>query len=151
MTDAELETKLQEIRAKNPGDSHSLYMKEVWLLIALGRQSEGVTLARRAQQVWAVNRAKVSSPYGGSIYWDPWIAEAAVALAEGDWSRAEECSRRVLCDFGEEDSAGFLHELALEAQGRLHPDRVLKFGGGAEALANFDLRAYALKRAERLP
>lgn len=147
MTDAELEAELQATRAANPGDSHSLYVKEAWLLIALQRQSEGVTVARKAQKVWAVNRAKLALPYGGMTFWEPWIAEAAVALAEGNWSHARECAQTVLIDFGEEEGAGFLNELALEAQGRLHPDRVLNFGGSAKALANFDLRAYALERA----
>jgi hypothetical protein len=148
VSDAELETKLQATRSANPGDDHRLYIKEAWLLIALGRQEEGVTTARRAQQVWEVNRAKVHSPYGGSIFWQPWIVEAAVALAEGNWSRAEECTEMVLKDFSEEDSAYALLELALQAQGRLDPERYWSISRNpARKLANFDLRAYALRRA----
>lgn len=123
-------------------------MKEAWLLIALRRQSEGIERAQQAQRVWAVNRAKHPSPYGGSKYWEPCIAEAAIALAEGCWSHAEEWARRVLVDFEEEDNAGFLYELALQAQGRLHPHRMLRFSqDAAQDLTNFDLHAYALQRA----
>jgi len=68
MTDAELEQELQATRAANPGDSHHLYMKEAWLLIALYQQSAGVELARQAQQVWARNGAKTPSPSGGSNF-----------------------------------------------------------------------------------
>jgi hypothetical protein len=149
MNDSELETLLLATRAANPGDSHTAYMKEAWLLIALCRQEEGIALARRAQQVWGVNRAKIRSPYGGSIYWAPWIAEAAVALAERDWSQAAECARTVLRDFSEEDRAGVLLELALQAQGLLHPTRAMHFcDDAAQQLADFDLRAYALKALE---
>ena len=148
VTDADLEKELQATRDANSGDSHYHYMKEAWLLIALRRQSEGIELAQQAQRVWAVNRAKHPSPYGGSIYWEPWIAEAAIALAEGHWSRAEECARKVLVDFEEEGNAGILYELALQAQGRLYPNRVLRFSqDAAQDLANFDLHAYALQRA----
>lgn len=150
MNDTELEVELQATRAANPGDDHALYMNEVWLLIALGREAEATAIARRAQQVWEVNRAKIDSPYGGSIYWEPWIAEAAIALAEGNWSRAEQCAGMVLMDFSEEDAAGVLLELALQAQGRLHPERVLCFSSDpARELADFDLRAYALERVQR--
>jgi hypothetical protein len=145
-SDAELEMELLATRDANPGDSHHLYMKEAWLLIALRRQSEGVETARRAQQVWGVNRAKVHSPYGGSTYWTPWIAEAAVALAEGSWSRAEECAKEVLMDFSEEDRAYALLELALQAQGQLEPERIWSISRNpARKLANFDLRTYALR------
>jgi hypothetical protein len=150
MIDWELEAKLRASREANPGDSHICYMQEAWLLIALGRRVEGIDVARRAQRVWSLNRAKVNSPYGGAVYWDPWIAEAAVALAERDWGRAKQCAERVLMDFGEEDSAGFLWELAVQAQGRLKPDRIFHFSRDPERdLAEFDLRTYALGRAGR--
>jgi hypothetical protein len=148
MNETELETVLRATRAANPGDSHTSHMQEAWLLIALGRAGEGLAAARRAQEVWAMNHAKVRAPYGGAIYWDPWIAEAAVALAQRNWSHAEHCALRVLKDFSEEQSAGVLLELALQAQGRLHPERVLCFSRDpARELAAFDLRAYAAKRA----
>lgn len=147
MSDTELEAELQATQAANPGDSHELYMREAWLLVALRRQAEGIATARRAQQAWQVFRMKVHSPYGGSIYWAPWNLEAAVALAEGDWSRAEQCTTMVLMDFEEQDDAGVLHELALHAQGQLHPDRFYHFSSDpARELAAFDLRAYALAR-----
>ncbi len=147
MTDAELERKLKATRVANPGDSHHLYMQEAWLLIALGRRSEGIALARQAQRCWKTNRAKQASSYGGSLYWEPWIAEAAIALAEENWSYAEQCAGAVLVDFEEEQQAGILYELALYAQGRLAPNRVLRFSNNAaRQLADFDLRAYALKR-----
>jgi len=148
MTDAELEQELQATRAANPGDSHHLYMKEAWLLIALYQQSAGVELARQAQQVWATNRAKTPSPYGGSKYWNPWIAEAAVALAEGNWGHAEQCARVILSDYEEQPDAGYLYELALQAQGQLHPERLFPFcRDAAQELADFDLRTFALRQA----
>jgi hypothetical protein len=150
LSDNELEARLQATRAANPGDSHTSYMQEAWLLIALRRQEEGVAMARRAQEVWSSNRAKQAkhSLYGGSLYWDPWIAEAAVALAEGSWRYAEECARTVLTDFDEEDAAHFLLELALQAQGRLSPERMwVLCKDPVRELADFDLRAYALRRA----
>jgi hypothetical protein len=123
-------------------------MKEAWILIALRRQAEGIAMARRAQRVWKVNFDKVKPRYGGSIFWEPWRAEAAVALAEGSWSRAEECATTVLRDFDEEDGAYVLLELALHAQGRLHPERVWRVcSDPAQELADFDLRAYALRCA----
>jgi hypothetical protein len=150
MIDWELEAKLRASREGNPGDSHGHYMQEAWLLIALGRLVEGIDVAHRAQRVWKLNRAKLNSPYGGTIYWDPLVAEAAVALAERDWDRAEQCAQMVLADFGEEESAGFLWELAVQAQGRLHPDRLFHFSRDPERdLAEFDLRTYALGRAGR--
>ena len=150
VNDTELEAELQATQAGNPGDSHCLYMKEAWLLIALRRPVEGIAMARRAQQVWQVNR-KPREPYGGLIFWEPWIAEAAVALAEGNWSRAEECASQVLRDFDEEHVSYVLLELALHAQGRLHPERVWSVcKDPARALAEFDLRAYALRRARDL-
>src|SRR5262245_44441013 len=113
-SDTALEAELQKTRAANAGD-HSACMKEAWLLIALRRQVEALEVSRRAQQVWVVNRAKEKpTPHGGSIYWDPWIAEAAVALAEGSWRHAEESARTVLRDFDEHDDAYFLLELALQ-------------------------------------
>ena len=132
VTDADLEKELQATRDANSGDSHYHYMKEAWLLIALRRQSEGIELAQQAQRVWAVNRAKHPSPYGGSIYWEPWIAEAAIALAEGHWSRAEECARKVLVDFEEEGNAD---GVALIAEAP-DPFRVHRPGAGAAFAAD---------------
>jgi len=121
-------------------------MKEAWLLIALGRQTEGIATARQAQDVWKIGRAKNPSPYGGSIFWAPWILEAAVALGEGNWSQARYCAGVVLRDFEEDQTAGTLYELALQAQGQLPPDRLFHFSdNAAQELADFDLRAYALR------
>jgi len=81
---------------------------------------------------------------------NPWIAEAAVALADGSWSQAEECARKVLRDFDEEDAAYALLELSLQAQGRLSPERVWAVSNDpARDLAEFDLRSYAIQRARQ--
>lgn len=148
MTDAELEQALQAVRAANSNHDHHLYMKEAWLLIALRRHAEGLALAQQAQRAWAEQVAQLQARNVGSRYWEPWLAEAAVALGEGNWSRAASCANQVLVDFEEHQEAGRLAEMALQALGLLHPQRVLQFcRDAAQELAQFDLQIYALRQA----
>lgn len=146
-SDDELERELKATWDANRGDSYCLLMREAWLLIALRRESDGVEVADRAQRVWQQKRADSPSPYAGSVFWDPWLARGAVALAEGNWSRAKRCVRTILIDFPEHDEAGALSELALQAEGQLRPNRLFHFTRDPERdLAEFDLRKYALCR-----
>jgi hypothetical protein len=149
MDDAELEAVLQALRSKNvDGTDHCRFMLEAWALFALGRRSEGLQLTERAARVWQLNRAG-AGPHGGSIFWEPCIARAAVALSEQQWRRATDFALQVLRDFDEEDEALRLWGLAVHAQGERLPARLdLAREQRARELAEFDLRAYAVQHLE---
>jgi uncharacterized protein (DUF1330 family) len=126
-----------------------LHMRAAWILIALGRYDEAITSAGEANRA---RRASIAfapeSPYGGTVLWQACEARAVAHLARGQWSEAEQAAREALADFEEQDGNYRLYELALQAQGRLHPDRVYKVSKDpARELAEFDARRYALVRS----
>src|SRR6266516_4218959 len=121
-------------------DGRDLY--RAWLLIALGRYDEAVDAAELAQQKYRSERG--SQPYGGFVLWEACAAQAVAYLACERWADAEGASRYALQDFGEETANYRLYELALHAQGRLHPNRFLKMVEDPDReLAEFDAAKYA--------
>ncbi len=150
MNDEELAAEFERVRAdlaertsKTLERQHyysvwQLQMRAAWLLIALGRYDEAITSAGEAYRIRQLE-------WPGQVLWVACEAQAVAHLARGEWSKAENAARLALQNWGEEESNYRLCELALQAQGRLHPDRVWKVcKDAARDLAQFDAKSYAL-------
>ena len=146
---AELQAELEAVEADDPGLSKADSMRVAHLLVVLGRVDEALVVLGRAKEAW---RPPSESGWAGTTSWDAWNTEAAIALSRAEWGEAEGCAQRVLIDFGEECMAGELYELALHAQGRLSPERVIRFCRDPEtALRDFDLVRWVLPRLKPSP
>jgi hypothetical protein len=127
-----------------------LHMRAAWFLIAFGRYDEAIVSAEQADRArTASSRFDSVRARGGAVLWEACEAKAVVYLAREQWFQAEEATLRALWDFEEQDANYRLHELALQAQGRLHPDRIRKVSEDpARELAEFDAKRYALGHAQ---
>ena len=129
-----------------------LHMRAAWLLIALGRYDEAIASASEANRTRTAAVALTRQPPPGAVLWQACEAKAVAHLARRQWSQVEEATHEALRDFEEEDKNYRLHELALQAQGRLHPNRIYKVSKDpARELAEFDAKRYALHRIQRSP
>jgi uncharacterized protein (DUF1330 family) len=121
----------------------ALHMRAAWLMIALDRYGDAVASAREAQEARSASLLYLP----GTALWEACEAQAVAHLACGQWSEAENAAIRALGDFEEQEANYYLLELALQAQGRLHPDRVRKVSKDpTRDLAEFDAKRYALNR-----
>ncbi|RFU37664.1 hypothetical protein DZF91_31715 [Actinomadura logoneensis] len=127
-----------------------LHLRAAWLLVADGRYDDAVEAAEAGNRARSAAMAASTGPgYGGAVSWEACEVEAVTWLARGKWRRAEKAARRALQDFDEQVDNYRLLELALQAQGKLHPDRVWKESDDpARDLAEFDARRYALRKLE---
>lgn len=154
MEEAELEPELAAVRREaaalgdgSPGRAWELHLRAAWLLIALHRPDEAPPAAARAQRSWARARGAAGTGHGGGVLWEACAAEAVAHLAVGRPEAAEASARQALADFEEEESNAYLLELALQAQGRLHPERFRRVTQDpARELAEFDAARFARTR-----
>jgi tetratricopeptide (TPR) repeat protein len=130
-----------------------LQMRAAWLLIALGRYDQAIASAAEANR--ARTGARKFTPdetrrYEGAVLWQACEARAVAHLARGQWSEAEEAACEALQDFPEQDENHRLYELALQAQGRLEPNRVYKVSKDpVRELAEFDAKRYAVDKINK--
>lgn len=126
----------------------NLQIRAAWLLVADGRYDDAVKAAEAGNRARSAAMAASSGPaYGGAVSWEACEVEAVAWLARGKWKKAERAAQRALSDFDEQVDNYRLLELALHAQGKLHPDRVWKeTEDPARELAEFDARRYALTK-----
>ncbi|MEY9212355.1 hypothetical protein NI17_006035 [Thermobifida halotolerans] len=152
MDETELRDALEAVRAtdvpaSDPRRTWEKHLKAAWLLIALRRYDDAVTEAEQAQS--AYQRAHLPGRTT-AVLWSACAAGAVAHLAAGRWAAAEDSAREALRDFGEDQTNYYLLELALQAQGRLEPNRIWKVSQDpARELAAFDARRFALSRLDR--
>ncbi|MFC5185197.1 hypothetical protein [Actinomadura harenae] len=161
MDDAEVRAQLERVRGRISEEESvpeldlqanlrlmGLRIRAAWLLVADGRYDDAVKAAEGANRARSAAMAASSGPgYGGAVSWEACEVEAVTWLARGKWRRAEKAAQRALSDFDEQIDNYRLFELAQQAQGKVRADRVWKaFEDPAQALAEFDAHAYAIRK-----
>lgn len=159
MDDTEVRAELERVRGRISEEESTpdpdlqahlrrmnLQLRAAWLLVADGRYDDAVKAAEAGDHARSAAMAATSGPrYGGAVSWESCEVEAVTWLARGKWRKAEKAARRALGDFDEQVDNYRLLELALQAQGKLHADRIWKESQDpARDLAAFDARAYAI-------